>query len=121
MAFGFPGRASDDMGPATNRSFYLYGTFDVEDSAGTVLPNITFPTKQSMPINMTMLGCDLYAYNHTIDISASTRLPLDGQIPNLSISSSLSAWQPQDPPAPGDLNILDLVCSLDRYRMSFTS
>ncbi|KAL1714875.1 hypothetical protein EV715DRAFT_208764 [Schizophyllum commune] len=108
MAFGFPGRASDDMSPATNRSFYLYGTFDVEDSAGTVLPNITFPTKQSMPINMTMLGCDLYAYNHTIDISASTRLPLDGQIPNLSISSTLSAWQPQDPPTPGDLNILDL-------------
>ncbi|KAI5835885.1 hypothetical protein K523DRAFT_367948 [Schizophyllum commune Tattone D] len=108
MALGFPGRASDDMSPATNRSFYLYGTFDVEDSAGIVLPNITFPTKQSMPINMTMLGCDLYAYNHTIDISASTRLPLDGRIPHLSISSSLSAWQPQDPPASGDLNILDL-------------
>ncbi|KAI5897704.1 uncharacterized protein SCHCODRAFT_02662674 [Schizophyllum commune H4-8] len=122
MALGFPGRASDDMGPATNRSFYLYGTFDVEDSAGTVLPNVTLPTKQGTPINMTILGCDLYAYNHTIDISVSTRLPLDGQIPNLSISSSLSAWQPQDPPAPGDLNILDLWSTAvsNQFQTTFT-
>ncbi|KAL1748898.1 hypothetical protein HDZ31DRAFT_79273 [Schizophyllum fasciatum] len=122
MALGFPGVASDDFSPGSNRSFYLYGTFDIEDSEGALLPNFTLATKFGTPINMSVIGCNLYGHNHTIDVSASTRLPTSVDIPALSTGSTWSAWEPQDPIPPEELNILDLwsTAVVNQFQTTFT-
>ena len=110
MALGFPvGIFAEEYVPATNRSFYLYGTYDIADSAGTLLPNTTLPGQQDTSSNISIIGCDLYSYNHTIDFDTSKRLVNYTQVPRLRDHSQLSAWQSQGPTAPEDLNILDLV------------
>ncbi|KAL1705026.1 hypothetical protein EV121DRAFT_204460 [Schizophyllum commune] len=107
MVLGFRKKSTYDPSPGLNRTFYLYGSFDLEDSAGTQLPNFTLPYGR-LSTNISIVGCDLYSHNHTVEVSRTTRLALDGQIPPLRTSSTFSAWQPQDPVAPEDLNILDL-------------
>ncbi|KAL1669085.1 hypothetical protein GGF50DRAFT_45125 [Schizophyllum commune] len=107
MVLGFRSKGPFDSTPDLNRTFYLYGTFDLEDSAGALVPNLTL-TYGRTTTNITIVGCDLYSYNHTVEVSRTTRLALDGQIPPLRESSSLSVWQPQDVVEPEDLNILDL-------------
>ncbi|KAI5835907.1 hypothetical protein K523DRAFT_411177 [Schizophyllum commune Tattone D] len=107
MVLGFRSKGPFDSTPDLNRTFYLYGTFDLEDSAGTLVPNLTL-TYGRTTTNITIVGCDLYSYNHTVEVSRTTRLALDGQIPPLRESSSLSVWQPQDAVEPEDLNILEL-------------
>ncbi|KAL1745414.1 hypothetical protein HDZ31DRAFT_81983 [Schizophyllum fasciatum] len=109
MALGFPGAGPEDFDPVFNRSFYLYGAFDIEDSAGTLLPTIALPSKRA-PGNISFIGCDLHAVNHTVDLyirSQGTSVDLS-QVPPARKSSYFSAWQPQDLVAPDELNILDL-------------
>lgn len=108
MVLGFRSKGPFDSTPDLNRTFYLYGTFDLEDSAGALVPNLTL-TYGRTTTNITIVGCDLYSYNHTVEVSRTTRLALDGQIPPLRESSTLSVWQPQDAVEPEDLDILDLV------------
>ncbi|KAI4526644.1 hypothetical protein K525DRAFT_249636 [Schizophyllum commune Loenen D] len=108
MVLGFRSKGPFDSTPDLNRTFYLYGTFDLEDSAGALVPNLTLTYGRSTTANITIVGCDLYSYNHTVEVSRTTRLALDGQIPPLRESSTLSVWQPQDAVEPKDLNILDL-------------
>ncbi|KAL1677675.1 hypothetical protein EV122DRAFT_290939 [Schizophyllum commune] len=107
MVLGFRSKGPFDSTPDLNRTFYLYGTFDLEDSTGALVPNLTL-TYGRTTTNITIVGCDLYSYNHTVEVSRTTRLALDGQIPPLRESSTLSVWQPQDAVEPEDLNILDL-------------
>ncbi|KAI5897741.1 uncharacterized protein SCHCODRAFT_02528332 [Schizophyllum commune H4-8] len=107
MVLGFRNKDAYNPTPGLNRTFYLYGTFDLEDSAGTLLPTFTLPYRR-LSTNVSVIGCDLYSYNHTVEVSRTTRLALDGQIPSLRTSSTLSPWQPQGATAPEDLNILDL-------------
>ena len=100
---------SDDIRPGANRSFYLYGTFDIEDSAGDLLSNFSLPEPNGHPPNVSMIGCDLYSYNHTIQVDTTTRVAKLDQVPALRESALWSEWEPQDPVPRGDLAILDLV------------
>ena len=109
MVLGFRYKDTFNPAPGLNRTFYLYGSFDLEDSAGTLLPSFTLPYGR-LSTNISILGCDLYSHNHTVEVSRTTRLALDGQIPLPRTRSTFSTWQPQEAIAPKDFNILDLVC-----------
>ncbi|KAL1701707.1 hypothetical protein EV121DRAFT_294015 [Schizophyllum commune] len=119
MALGFPvGIFAEEYVPATNRSFYLYGTFDIADSTGKLLPNTTLPGQQDTSSNISIIGCDLYSYNHTIDFDTSKRMVNYTQVPRLRDHSELAAWQSQGPTAPEDLNILDLWSTAVQYQFT---
>ncbi|KAL1665464.1 hypothetical protein GGF50DRAFT_52658 [Schizophyllum commune] len=122
MALTWHNITSDDIRPGANRSFYLYGTFDIEDSAGDVLSNFSLPEPNGHPPNVSMIGCDLHSYNHTIQVDTTTRVAKLDQVPALRKSALWSDWEPQDPVAPDDLAILDLwiTAVMKQYQTSFT-
>ncbi|KAL1733725.1 hypothetical protein EV714DRAFT_203825, partial [Schizophyllum commune] len=93
---------------AGNRSFYLYGTFDIEDSSGNIVPTLELLQGAGPASDVSMVGCDLFARNDTIMVNTTSRLPLPGEIPDLRDASSWSMWEPQPLPDPQALDMLDL-------------
>ncbi|KAL1705310.1 hypothetical protein EV121DRAFT_203838 [Schizophyllum commune] len=122
MALTWHNVTSDDIRPGANRSFYLYGTFDIEDSAGDLLSNFSLPEPNGHPPNISMIGCDLYSYNHTIQVDTTTRVAKLDQVSALRDSSLWSTWEPQDPVPRDELAILDLwiTAVMKQYQTSFT-
>ncbi|KAI5892783.1 uncharacterized protein SCHCODRAFT_02502055 [Schizophyllum commune H4-8] len=93
---------------AENRSFYVYGTYDIQDSTGRLLPHLELPQRFNHSRNISMIGCNIYSYNHTIKVDTQTRLPLSGEVPSLRNTSRWFSWEPQPLISPIGLNILDL-------------
>lgn len=106
----------------SERSFYLYGTFDIEDSAGTLLPNLTLPQNEPAPMNVSIIGCDLHDYNHTLQVNTTSRLALTSQVPSLANTSTWSIWEPQEYPAEEDRHIIDLwgAAPVDQYETTYS-
>ncbi|KAL1732315.1 hypothetical protein EV714DRAFT_206955 [Schizophyllum commune] len=93
---------------AENRSFYIYGTFNIRDSTGKLLPRFQLPQRFNHTRNISMIGCNIYSYNHTIKVDTQRRLPLLADIPNLRNTSNWFAWEPQPLVSPNEFNLLDL-------------
>ncbi|KAL1745749.1 hypothetical protein HDZ31DRAFT_35745, partial [Schizophyllum fasciatum] len=109
MMIGFADAGKYDYTPALNRSFYLYGAFDIEDSAGSLLSPLILPSVGDTPAsNISIVGCDLYGFNHTMDYDTTMPVVSFGALPPLRTSSYFSAWQPQNPATPENLDLLDL-------------
>ncbi|KAL1748728.1 hypothetical protein HDZ31DRAFT_60176, partial [Schizophyllum fasciatum] len=118
MALAWHNITADDMQPGANRSFYLYGTFDIEDSEGKLLSNFSVPVSRGLPMNISMIGCDLYSRNHTIHVDTTTRVAELEEVEGFAGSFAWSTWEPQDPIAPEDLNILDLWITVVDYAIA---
>ncbi|KAL1668130.1 hypothetical protein GGF50DRAFT_47069, partial [Schizophyllum commune] len=93
---------------AENRSFYIYGTFDIRDSMGKLLPRFELPQRFNHSRNISMVGCNIYSYNHTIKVDTKTRLPLPNEVPSFRSTSKWYDWEPQPLVSTHELNILDL-------------
>ena len=112
MAFAWLNGSSDaDARPAYNRSFYLYGTFDVMDSAGVWLPNLTLPQRiaAGAPVNMSVVGCNLYSNDSFVHVNTTTRLAVREEVANMSTGAHWESYEPLDAAKAEELNILDLV------------
>ena len=97
MAFAWLNGSSDaDARPAYNRSFYLYGTFDVVDSAGVWLPNLTLPQRVAAgaPVNMSVVGCNLYSNDSFVHVNTTTRLAVREEVANMSASAYWESYGP---------------------------
>ena len=115
MAFAWLNGSSDaDARPAYNRSFYLYGTFDVMDSAGVWLPNLTLPQRLAAgaPVNMSVVGCNLYSYDSFFHVNTTTRLAVREEVANMSTSAYWESYGPLAAVKAEELDILDLVRKL---------
>ncbi|KAL1728498.1 hypothetical protein EV714DRAFT_215100 [Schizophyllum commune] len=111
MAFAWLNSSSDaDARPAYNRSFYLYGTFNVMDSAGVWLPNLTLPQRVAAgaPVNMSVLGCNLYSNDSFVHVNTTTRLAVREEVANMSTSAHWESYEPQGAAKAEELDILDL-------------
>ena len=111
LSLTWPNISGHDTRPAWNRSFYAYGTFDIEDSEGELLPNFTLPRRVAAgaPVNMSIVGCNLEGQHSTIGVNTTTRLAATSGTSYLASSAEWAPWKPLDPVPPEDLNILDLV------------
>ncbi|KAL1706780.1 hypothetical protein EV121DRAFT_200653 [Schizophyllum commune] len=110
LSLTWPNISGHDTRPAWNRSFYAYGTFDIEDSEGELLPNFTLPRRVAAgaPVNMSIVGCNLEGQHSTIGVNTTTRLAASSGVSYLANSAEWAPWKPLDPAPPDDLNILDL-------------
>ncbi|KAL1714874.1 hypothetical protein EV715DRAFT_294740 [Schizophyllum commune] len=81
------------IGLAKSTCFYLYGNFDIEDTTGTLQPNLTLSNKRGLPANMSLIGCDLYSYNHTVPVDVALGVIDESAVPALRSSSNWSIWQ----------------------------
>ncbi|KAL1691124.1 hypothetical protein GGG16DRAFT_54372 [Schizophyllum commune] len=111
MAFAWLNSSSDaDAPPAYNRSFYLYGTFNVMDSAGVWLPNLTLPQRVAAgaPVNMSVVGCNLYSNDSFVHVNTTTRLAVGEEVANMSTSAHWESFEPLGAVKAEELNILDL-------------
>ena len=112
MAFAWLNSSSDaDARPAYNRSFYLYGTFNIMDSAGVYLPNLTLPQRVAAgaPVNMSVVGCNLYSNDSFIHVNTTTRLAVREELANMSTSAHWDSYEPLAAVNAEELDILDLV------------
>ncbi|KAL1739601.1 hypothetical protein HDZ31DRAFT_49109, partial [Schizophyllum fasciatum] len=107
---------------AENRSFYIYGTFDIQDSKGMRLPHLWLPQRFNQSRTVSMIGCNLYAQNHTVEVNAITRMPLPGRVPTLRNTSSWYSWVPQPIASSRTLDIRDLWTTAfrDQYTTSLS-
>ncbi|KAL1750888.1 hypothetical protein FB107DRAFT_294262 [Schizophyllum commune] len=111
MAFAWLNSSSDaDAHSAYNRSFYLYGTFNVMDSAGVDLPNLTLPQRVAAgaPVNMLVVGCNLYSNDSFIHVNTTTRLAVREELANMSTSAHWDSYEPLAAVNAEELDILDL-------------
>ncbi|KAL1661063.1 hypothetical protein GGF50DRAFT_129783 [Schizophyllum commune] len=118
MAFAWLNSSTDaDARPAYNRSFYLYGTFNVMDSAGVWLPNLTLPQRVAAgaPVNISVVGCNLYSNDSFVHVNTTTRLAVREEVANMSTSIRKSvcsahweSYEPQGAVKAEELDILDL-------------
>ncbi|KAI5892503.1 uncharacterized protein SCHCODRAFT_02626326 [Schizophyllum commune H4-8] len=110
LSLTWPNISGHDTRPAWNRSFYAYGTFDIEDTEGELLPNFTLPRRVAAgaPVNMSIVGCNLEGQHSTIGVNTTTRLAATSGESYLATSAEWAPWKPLDPVPREDLNILDL-------------
>ncbi|KAL1706776.1 hypothetical protein EV121DRAFT_278536 [Schizophyllum commune] len=111
MAFAWLNSSLDaDARPAYNRSFYLHGTFNVMDSAGVWLPNLTLPQRVAAgaPVNMSILGCNLYSNDSFVHVNTTTRLAVREEVANMSTSAHWESYEPLADVKADELDILDL-------------
>ncbi|KAL1682811.1 hypothetical protein EV122DRAFT_286751 [Schizophyllum commune] len=111
--------ASSGIHSVGNRSFYLYGTYDIEDSVGNTVPTLELAQTGGLASNISMIGCDLYAQNHTIKVNTTSRLPLPGEVPGLRDSATWSMWEPQELLDSFGPNMMDLWTMA--FKMQYTT
>ncbi|KAL1750894.1 hypothetical protein FB107DRAFT_223071 [Schizophyllum commune] len=110
LSLTWPNVSGHDTRPAWNRSFYVYGTFDIEDSAGDLLPSFALPRRVAAgaPVNMSIVGCNLEGEQSTAGVNTTTRLAVMSGVSYLAHSAEWEVWRPLDPAPRDDLDILDL-------------
>ncbi|KAL1747090.1 hypothetical protein HDZ31DRAFT_80676 [Schizophyllum fasciatum] len=110
MGLAWANVSGHDARPAANRSFYAYGTFDIEDSAHTLLPSFTLPRRVAAgaPLNMPVVGCALASSHGLVHVNTSTRLVVPGGVARLPDFALWEPWEAPEAVAAEDLKITDL-------------